>query len=173
MEKTLQFLERELQKIHTSRVSPSLVEDLPVDCFGQVFSLKQLAAISSAGPREIVIKPWDRTYIESIEKALTKSHLSATVVVEGDGLRLNFPPPSEEYRQDLIKKIHQIAEASRQTLRKWRQETWDIIQEKTLAGEIREDDKFRAKKELQDLIDKYQERVEKLVSEKENELKLK
>ena len=170
MEKSLQFLERELQKIRTSRVSPSLIEDIEVECFGQKFPLKQLAAISVGESRELIIQPWDKSYIESIEKALSKSGPSGSAVVDKDIIRLSFPALSEDYRKDLIKKVCDLGEAVRQTVRKWREKAWDEIQDKTREGEIREDDKFRAKKELQDLIDEYNDKIEKLVEAKKEEI---
>lgn len=170
LEKTIAFLDNELKKIHTSRVLPSLVENIIVECFGQKFPLKQLAAISVNERRQLIIHPWDKSYLESIEKAILRSITVALPVVEKDLIRLSFPPLSEDYRKELIKKIHTLAEASRQTIRRWRKEAWDKIQEKFKEGEIREDDKYRAKDKLQDLIDEYNEKIEKMAEQKKKEI---
>jgi len=82
VEKVISFLGRELMKIRTGRASPSIVEDIVVECFDQKFPLKQLAAISSPNPKQIVIQPWDKSYIEPIEKALSRSSLGASPIVE-------------------------------------------------------------------------------------------
>lgn len=170
MERSLRFLEEELQKIRSSRVLPSLIEDIEVECFGQRFPLKQLAAVSlGSEPRQLVVQPWDASYLEAIEKALSKNTSGSALVQEGV-IRVSFPPLSEEYRQDLVKKINQLAEAVRQTIRKWREKGWAEVQEKERAGEIREDDKFRAKDELQELVQKYNEKIEEKIEQKKKEI---
>ncbi len=170
LEKVISFLERELAKIRTDRVSPSLVEDTVVDCFGQKFPLKQLAAISSPQPRQIVIQPWDRSYIESIEKALSRSSLGVSPIVDKDLIRITLPPLSEEYRKNLLKILSEKQEDARRTIRRWREEVWDDVQEKFKEKEIREDDKFRAKDGLQKLIDEYHEKIEKIGERKKKEI---
>ncbi len=171
MDKSFAFLEVELQKIRTSRVSPSLIENIEVDCFGQKFPLKQLAAISlGAEARQLIIQPWDKSYFESIEKALFRSGSSGSPAVDKDVIRVSFPSLSEDYRKDLLKKIQDLAEAVRQTIRKWREEAWDEIQDKTREGQIREDDKFRGKDELQDLIDEYNKKIEERIERKKREI---
>ncbi len=170
MEEALNFLKSELAKIRTSRVSPALIENLKVELFGQTMILKQLANITITGPRELTIFPWDASYIESIEKALRKESLGS-VTVEGNNIRLSLPVLSQEYREEMIKKVKEIGERVKQTIRKWRQKAWDEIQEKTRTGEIREDDKYRGKEELQKLVDKFNQEVEKLIEQKIKELK--
>lgn len=170
IKKSFSFLEEELQKIRGSRVSISLIEDLEVECFGKKFPLKQLAAISlGEGPRELIINPWDESYIEGIEKALLK-YSSGSPSVQGKIIKLSFPPLSEEYRKELIQKINNLAEAVRQTIRKWREKAWSEIQEKTRQGEIREDDKYRAKDELQELVDDYNQKIADKIAQKKREI---
>ncbi|MFC1629786.1 ribosome recycling factor [Patescibacteria group bacterium] len=170
LDKTVRFFEGELAKIRTSRVSPSLIENIEVDCFGQKFPLKQLGAISCPESRQILIQPWDKSYIESIEKALSQSHISASPIVDKEAIRLSFPPLTKEYRNDLIRVISEKTEDTKKTVRRWRQEVWSEIQEKTRTGEVREDDKFRAKDELQDLIDEYNEKIETMGERKRKEI---
>ncbi len=159
-DKVMSFLERELAKIRTGRVSPSLVEDIVVECFGQKFPLKQLAAISSPEPRQVVIQPWDKSYIESIERALSQSSLGTSPVVDKDLIRLSLPLLSEEYRKNLLRILSEKQEEAKKTIRHWREKNWDEIQERFKAKEIREDDKFRAKDDLQKLVDEYHKKIE-------------
>ncbi|MBI5221296.1 MAG: ribosome recycling factor [Candidatus Magasanikbacteria bacterium] len=170
LEKTISFLEKELTKIRTGRASPSLVEDVVVDCFGEKFPLKQLAAISSPEPKQIVIQPWDKSYIESIEKALSYSSLGVAPIVDKDLIRISLPPLSEEYRKNLLRILSEKQEETRRTIRRWREEVWDDIQEKFKEGEIREDDKFRAKDELQELVDEYHKKIEEIGERKKKEI---
>ena len=171
-DKAIQFLEKELAKIRTGRASTALVEDVLVDCFGSKLPLKQLAAISIPEPRQILIQPWDKSYFEPIEKALAKSTLGASPVVEKNGIRITLPPLTEEFRREMLRVLSQKMEEARETIRRWRDEAWSEIQEKAREGEIREDDKFRAKEELQKLVDEYNEKIEQLGEVKRKELEV-
>ncbi len=170
LDKAIFFLERELAKMRTSRATPALVEDVVCECFGQKFPLKQLAAISVPEPRQIVIQPWDKSYFDGIIAALEKTGVGANPTVDREVIRINLPSLTEEYRKDLIRLLSEKKEQTRQTIRKWRDEAWDEIQEKTRTGEIREDDKYRAKDELQDLVNEYNERIEEMVERKKKEI---
>jgi len=170
LDKVISFLDRELQKIRTGRASPALVEDVVVECFGQKFPLKQLAAISIPEPKQILIQPWERSYIEEIISALEKTGIGANPIVDKDVIRINLPPLSEEYRKDLIRFVSEKEEQARQTIRRWREKAWDEIQEKFKERKIREDDKFRAKDELQELIDEYNEKIGEMGEKKKKEI---
>jgi ribosome recycling factor len=170
MDKVVAFLDGELSKIRTGRASPSLVEDVVVDCFGQKFPLKQLAAISIPGAKQILIQPWDKSYIEGIVSALQKTGVGVNPVVDRDAVRINLPPMTEDYRRDLARLISEKQEQTRQTIRRWRERAWEEIQEQSKAGEIREDDKFRGKDELQKMVDEYNKKTEDLGEKKKKEI---
>ena len=170
LEKVIQFFEGELQKLRTSRTSPSLVEDIEVNCFGNKFPLKQLGAISCPQSNQIVIQPWDKSYIEPIEKAITQSGLGMSAAVDKNIIRLSLPLLTEEYRQSLVKNLNEKAEQARRTIRHWREVAWDNLQEAFREKKITEDDKFRGKDELQKLIDKQNEKVKEAVEKKKREL---
>ncbi|MFH1575841.1 MAG: ribosome recycling factor, partial [Candidatus Nealsonbacteria bacterium] len=165
-DKAIKFLEGELSKIRTSRANPALVEDVIVDCFGQKFPLKQLAAISTPEPRQISIEPWDKSYIEGIVSALSRTGVGASPIVDKNTIRINLPDLTEEYRKDLLKLLSEKQEQTRQVLRKWREEAWRNVQDGFKDGKVREDDKFRAKTELQKMIDDYQKKIEELGEKK-------
>jgi len=170
LDKVISFLERELTKIRTGRANPSLVEDVVVDCFGQKFPLRQLAAISVPEPKQILIQPWDKSYIEGIVKALEKTGTGANPIVDKEVIRINLPPLSEEYRKNLLRLISEKQEETRKTMRYWRDDVWDEIQDKFREGKVREDDKFRAKDELQDLIDEHNKKIEEIGEKKKKEI---
>jgi len=170
MDKVISFLERELTKIRTGRASASLVEDIVVECFDQKFPLKQLAAISSPSAKQIVIQPWDKSYIEPIEKAISRSTLGVAPIVDKDLIRISLPPLSDEYRASLLRVLSEKQEEAKKTIRHWRGEAWEEVQEKTKDGEIREDDKFRAKDKLQELIDGYNKKIEEMGERKKKEV---
>jgi len=170
MDKTVSFFERELQNVRTGRASPALVEDVQAECFGQKFPLKQLAAISTPGPREILIQPWDNSYIDGIVKALEKTGSGASPVVDKNAVRINLPPLSEEFRKELVRLVAEKQEKTKKTIRKWREDAWSEIQERFREGKIREDDKFKGKDELQDLIDEYNEKIDEMAEKKRKEI---
>lgn len=170
LDKVINFLERELAKIRTGRATPALVEDIVVECFGQKFPLRQLAAISIPKSKQILIQPWDKSYIEGITSALEKTGIGANPVVDKNVIRINLPPLSEEYRKNLLRLLSEKQEEARKTIRRWREEAWDEIQEKFRERKIREDDKFRAKDELQELVDEYNEKIEEIGERKKKEI---
>ena len=170
MDKVAAFFDGELAKIRTGRASPSLVEDVVIDCFGQKFPLKQLAAISVPEPKMILIQPWDKSYIEGIVSALQKTGTGANPVVDRDSIRLNLPPMTDDYRKDLARLISEKQEQARQTIRRWREQAWEEVQEQAKAGKIREDDKFRAKDDLQKLVEEYNKKLEDSGEKKKREI---
>jgi len=171
-EKAVDFVQKKLSSVRTGRASPALVEDIKADCFGEMLPIKQLGAISIPSSRQIMIQPWDRSYIESIEKALSREASGLSPITEGPNIIINLPSMSEELRKELAKVISQTEESAKQTIRKFRDNAWSEIQEKTREGLIREDDKFRAKDKLQDLVDKYNKKIDELTERKKKELEV-
>ena len=172
LDKALEFFSKELSKIRTGQASPALVEDVSIDAFDQKMSLKQLAAITCPDRRQIVIQPWDTSYLAPIEKALQNSHMGISPIVDNDIIRINLPPLTQEFRQTLLKVLGEKAEEAKKTIRHWREEAWNEIQDKTRKGEIREDDKFRGKEALQKFIDEYIKNIDELVERKTNEIQI-
>jgi ribosome recycling factor len=170
LEKAVNFLENELKNIRTGRARPEMIENLEVECFGQKFPLRQLAQISLPEPRQILIQPWDGSYIEGILKAIERSGLGLNPVVEKNFIRIYFPPLTEEFRKNLLKLVSQKKELAKKTIRRWREEAWDEIQEGFREGKISEDEKYKGKDELQELVDDYNEKIEELSDKKEKEI---
>ena len=173
LEKAVEFFHQELAKIRTGHASPALVEDIMVTVQeGVLLPIKQLAAISSPERRQILIQPWDPSYLGPMEKAILKGTLGVSPVVEGKTLRIILPALTQEYRQTLVRLLAEKSEQTKQTLRKWRDEAWGEIQESARAGDIREDDKFKGKEDLQQVIDEYAKMVDDLVEKKKTEIEL-
>jgi ribosome recycling factor len=122
MERALSFFQSELAKIRTGQASPALVEDIQVNLQGQKMLLKQLAGISCPERRQILIQPWDKSYVEPIEKALQQSSLGTSPIVEGAQLRIHLPQLTQEYRHQLARLLGEKAEDTRQVIRKHREE---------------------------------------------------
>ncbi|MFZ5559758.1 MAG: ribosome-recycling factor, partial [Patescibacteria group bacterium] len=161
LEKTVQFLKGELVKIKTSRATPVMVEDIEIDCYNQKFPIKQLASINVPQPRLITIQAWDKAILPDIERGI-RSKSSFSPVVDGDLIRINIPALNEEQRKEYCKIIADKTEEARISIRLHRERVWKEIQEMERKGEIREDDKFKAKDELQELIDDYNKKIEEM-----------
>lgn len=170
MEKVVDFVTKKISSFRTGRASPVLVENIQAECFGQMMPIKQLAAISVPSARQLSIQPWDKSYIEAIEKAILREGSGLSPVVQGDAIIINMPQMSEELRKELSRVISQIDDDAKRTVRKYRDEAWSDIQEKTREGLIREDDKFRAKDKLQEVVDKYNKKVDDLIDRKKAEI---
>ncbi len=172
LEKAIEYLKGELTNLRAGRVSPSLVEDLEVECYDSKMKLKEVAMISSPDSRSLVVQPWDKNNIPLIEKAISQSSLGLSPVTEKEVIHLYFPPMSEERRKELIKVLGEKLEEARISIRHQREEVWKRVQSLEKEGKIREDDKFKGKEELQELIDEYNQKIEDLGKRKEEEIKI-
>lgn len=170
LEKAFRFFEQELAKIRTSRASPAMIEDIEVSCFGQKFPLKQLGSISAPQTNQLVVQPWDNSYLEPIQTAISNSGLGMSAVVDKNLIRLNLPLLTEEYRNALTRTLNEKAEETRKTIRHLREDCWNKIQQAQKDKQISEDDKFRGKDELQKVVDSFQEKIKQLVEKKTQEV---
>jgi len=164
-------LEGEVMKIRTSLLSPSLVENIKVKIEENELSIRELGTISLISSNMMLIQPWDKLYIQPIEKAINESNLGMSPVVSKEGLRLSAPALSQDYRDNLIRILSEKKENARKTIRHFREEAWKNIQDEFKKSEIREDDKFKAKDELQKLVDKYNEKIEEITERKKKEIR--
>ncbi len=170
MEKAIEYLQKELDKIRADRATPSLVEDIVVDAFDQRMPLKQLAAISCPEERQIVIEPWNKDYVRAIVNAIQKANSELNPMPQGKLIRVNLPPMTKEYRERLVKKISKIREDARISVKRAREEAWKEVQKAENEGDITEDDKFRAKDELQELVNKHNEKIDDLIEDKKKKI---
>ncbi len=169
-EGVLDFYKNDISTIRTGRANPALVEDVIVDVYGQKMHIKELATITTPEPRSILIQPWDKGVLEAISGAIRKSDIGLSPIVDGQSVRLNIPALTEERRKEFIKLLKQKSEESRVKIRRVREEIWDKVQTMEKNHEIREDDKFKAREDLQKIIDDYNKKIEELESKKEKEL---
>ncbi len=170
MKERVSHLKNELLKIRTDRATPSLVEDIVVDSYNQRLPLKQLAAISCPGQRQILIQPWDKNSVKDIVSAIHKSETDLSPIPEEGAVRISLPSLTEEYRKKLMKTLSEKRENTRIELKRLREKALREIQDKAKSGEIREDDKFKGKDELQTIVDGYNKEVDDMVERKEKEI---
>lgn len=170
LDKTIDYLKQELAALQVGRATPSLIEDLKVKCYGQEMPLKQLAAIQMSEPRSILIRPWDKNILKDIAQAISQSKLGLNPIIEEDFICLKIPPLNEERRRELTKILQEKLEECRISLRRQREEVWKEIQDLEHQGKISEDDKFKAKDELQKIIDEYNDKIEEMSQKKKGEI---
>lgn len=168
--KVIDHLKHELATLRAGRASAALVEHLEVEYYGTKTSLRQLAQIAIPEPRSITIQPYDKNALKDIEKAIQASNLGITPMNDGTFIRLNIPQMTEERRKELVKVVSQMAEKARVSVRNIREEIWKEIQRQEKDGKISEDDKISGKKDLQEVVDKYNEEIKKLADAKEKEI---
>jgi len=162
--------EGELVKLHTGRAHPGLVEGLLVDYYGTQTPVKQMASVTVPEARQILISPWDKGSLASIEAAIRESDLGLNPMNDGVGVRITLPALTEERRKELVKVLNAKAEEAKIAIRSVREEVWKEIQEAEKEGLIGEDDKFRGKDDLQKVVDEYNKQLETLREKKEGEI---
>lgn len=170
MAAAIESFSAELSNIRTGRANSSLVEDIDVSYYGTNTSLKQLASITIPEPTMILVAPWDKQSLGDIENALRDSDLGLSVVNDGTSIRISLPPLTGERREELSKLVKKYGENARVEVRNIRGEAWEEIQQAHKAKSISEDEKYRAEKELNDLIDKQNRIIEEKVEQKISEL---
>jgi len=170
MQKAVDALARELAAIRTGRATPALVEHIRVDYHGVPTPVNQIASISVPEAKMIVIQPWDRSSIRSIEKAILTSDLGLNPTSDSNVIRIVIPPLTEERRKDLIRVVHKRLEEAKITLRNLRREGIEKVRQAEKNREISQDQNTRASEQLQKLTDNFVERVNHIGQDKETEI---
>jgi ribosome recycling factor len=170
MKSAVAVTQEELASIRTGRANPRLLDRMTVDYYGTSVPLNQLASFSVPEPRLLVLQPFDKNAIASIEKAIMGSDLGLTPSNDGNVIRLAFPPLTEERRRDLTKLAKERGEEGRVAVRNVRRHAKETIERLEREHEISEDDMKRAEKELQRLTDQFVGEVDRILEHKEKEL---
>lgn len=170
MEKCLGSLEHELSTVRAGRANPAVLDKVNVDYYGAPTPVNQMAAISVAEARILVIQPWDKSSLKLIEKAILASDIGINPANDGTAIRLVFPQLTEDRRKELCKTIKKYGEEAKVTIRNIRRDCMDKFKTMKKNSEITEDDMKDCEKKVQDLTDKYCADIDKSVAEKEKEI---
>jgi len=170
MEKAIDALRRDLASVRTGRANPSLVERVTVDYYGTPTPLNQMAGISVPEARLLVIQPWDRSTIPSIEKAIQKSELGLNPNNDGQVIRIAIPALTEERRKQLVKVVHQNVEEGKVAVRNIRRDAIGQIRELTGERMISEDEERRGTAQIEDLTKKFVDEIDRIGKSKEHEV---
>ncbi len=164
------WFRHEIASLRTGRASPALVESIIVDYYGMKTPLQHIASVSIPDARTLVIQPWDKGALEAIGKAIENSSLSLAPIADGDRIRLTLPPMTEERRQDLLKILGAKAEETRVRSRLHRDEAWKEILSLEKDKKVSEDEKYRAKDQLQKRMDAFNKELDEVKEKKEKEI---
>ena len=170
MARAVEVMDRDLQSIRTGRASTGLVERIVIDYYGTQTPLNQLAGISIPEPHQIVIQPWDRSALGAIERAITKSDIGLTPNVDGNVVRLNIPPLTEERRKDIVRVVHKRMEEAKVEIRNLRRDAADALKKEERDGSVGTDDAHRQLETLQRTTDRHIADVDRLGAAKEGEV---
>lgn len=170
MQKAIEALRKDLNRIRTGRASLALLDGIMVDYYGSMTPINQVASLSIPEPRQIVIQPWDSHAIQDIEKALLKSELGLTPMNDGKVVRIVLPPLTAERRKELVKIVKKMGEEFKVQVRNQRRDANDMIKEMKKEKELSEDDHRRAQERIQKSTDTYVAKVDEVVAEKEAEI---
>ena len=170
MQKTLQALATAFSRIRTGRANPALLDGVEVDYYGSSTPIKQVASITVDEARSLLISPWEKRLLTDIEKAILQSDLGLTPTNNGDLLRLNLPPLTEENRRELIRQARQETENARVAIRNVRRDAIADLRELVREKEATEDDGRRSEDDVQKLTDAHVKRADEALAAKEADL---
>ncbi len=159
-----------IQQFRTGRATPALVEDIVIDYYGTPTPLKAVAAISNPEPRQLLIQPWDKGVVQNIEKAIQTSPLGINPVTERTQIRITIPSLTEERRKELVRLLGAATEEARILVRRVREDEMKNIDRREKAGDMSEDEKFRARESVQKSVDTVNKEIDALRENKEKEI---
>jgi len=170
VERTLEDLRRELSKVRTGRASTSMLDGIQVESYGTKMPLNAVATISVADARTIVLKPFDKSQLGAIEKAILESDLGITPQNDGSVVRLAFPPLTEERRKEIAKQVRKRGEDYKIAIRNARRDANDDIKKLAKEGGVSDDEEKRLLDQVQKETDAGVAKVDDIVARKEKEI---
>lgn len=172
LDKVIEVFRGDLATLRTGRASTGLVENLMVDSsYGSKMPVKQLANLTIPDSATIAIQPWDKGNLGPVEKAISQSSLGLSPINDGQTIRVNIPPLSSERREELVKVASEKAESARVSVRNLRREAMGKVEQQASNKTIGEDEQKRLERQIQDKIDEYNRQIDKILGEKEQEIK--
>lgn len=170
MNKTIDSLKIEYESIRAGKASPAVLNRVMVEYYGTPTPVNQLANISAPEPRVLKITPYDKSVLKDIERAILTSDVGINPQNDGQIIRLNFPPLTEEHRKELAKNISKYAEEAKVAIRSIRRDGIDKLKDLKKNSEITEDDLSGAEKKMQTITDDFCKMIDTVAKEKEKEI---
>ena len=170
MTKTMNNMRGEFSSIRAGRANPAVLDKIRVDYYGTPTPINQMAAVSVSEARILVIQPWDKSTMKSIEKAIQSSDIGINPTNDGVVLRIAFPPLTEERRKELCKSVRKLAEDAKVAIRSIRRDANDKFKTMKKNSEITEDDQKNYENDIQKLTDQYCKDIDTEAAAKEKEI---
>lgn len=170
LKKVGDFLGKEYSQLNIGRASPMVLDGVSVESYGSRVPLKNVASVSIEDPKTLRINPFDKSQIKEIEKAIAGANLGLSVATDDLGIRVIFPQLTTESRQSLVKVLKEKLEEQRITVRRERERIWKDVEVKHKEGKLTDDEKFKAKEELQKIIDEANRNLEASFEKKQKEV---
>ena len=170
MDKSVDTLKKDLQKVRTGRATLTILDDVRVDYYGSPTPLNQIASLSVPESRLITIQPWDPSAIKEIEKAIMKSNLGLTPSSDGKIVRIVIPPLTEDRRKEIVKQVSKICEEYRIAVRNIRRDANDSLKSLKKDGDASEAEVEKALTAVQKETDEHVKRIDDIYKEKEKEI---
>jgi ribosome recycling factor len=168
--KAHEALRRDLGKLRAGRANPNLLDGIRVDYYGSLTPLAQMANVNVPEPRLLTVKPWDKTAVKAVEKALRESDLNLNPQTDGDLIRIPLPPLTEERRREFVKIAKKYGEECKVAIRKARHDAIDMFNEIDQAGDASSDDVDRAKKKAEETVADSVKAVDGMIAQKEKDI---
>jgi ribosome recycling factor len=169
-DKTISVLQSDYVTIRAGRANPHILDKIQVEAYGAMSPINQIGNISVVDAQCLMISPWDKSLLKSVEKAIQLSNLGINPTNDGNVIRLVFPMLTEERRKELVKDIRKTGENAKVAVRNIRRDAVDAIKNLKKQNEITEDDQKGAEKDIQDLTDKNVKFIDNMIADKEKEL---
>jgi|SRR5690625_799240 len=169
MEKSIQFLESELTKIRAGRISPNIVDDIVVTYYGAPTPVQQVANVTVVDARTLSIKPWEKNMLQEVEKAILAANIGITPQNDGEQIRLFMPPLTEDRRKELVKKASAEGEQAKVSIRTIRKEAMDRVK-RMQKDNLSEDEAKGAEDDIQQLTDRFSEKIDQYCDTKEKQI---
>jgi ribosome recycling factor len=170
MQKTVESTQRSFNTIRTGRANASLLDKVMVEYYGTPTSLKSLANISTPDATTILIQPYDKSSLNTLEKALRLSDVGLNPSNDGSVIRLNIPPLTSDRRKEFVKMASKYAEEGRVAIRNIRRDALDTIRKEEKAAEVSEDESRDLQDTLQKMTNKFTAKIDELLAEKEKDI---
>ncbi len=169
MHKALEHLEHELARLRAGRATPALLDGITVDYYGVNSPLAQVSNINTPDPKTIMIQPWEKTMLGTIEKAIMAANIGLTPINNGEIIRINIPPLTEERRHQLVKQVRnegETAKISMRNARKWANDELKQLLKDGLPQDLEKD----ATEKVQEMTHDYHGKVDKVMAAKEKDV---
>lgn len=169
MDNAISHLEKEFQKIRAGKASPQMLDGIMIDYYGTMTPIEQTSNINTPDPRQIIVQPWDKSILSTIEKAILSANLGFNPRNDGEVLRIIVPALTEERRKDMAKNVKSDAENSKISIRNTRRSANEDAKKSEKEG-LPEDDVKKLQDKIQELTDEYITKIDKLIEAKEKDI---